>query len=310
MLRSDIVRGLGLFLAAVETSKVLPVVEQVYRDLTRQSGETRTVEVLESYQKFLLAYNTQFTDAARQLMKTLDVGEFADSEWWSVLIMASGGGKQINDASGVVGRPLFRLRFVVDYLPQVIGMMKLETDGHAEGAHAGEGAHDAGMLVVLLTEDEGKHSSPARAIASMEAVMTLYQAFTEIENKPASDLVLASCDAGGDKMFEYHGRPDMIEKVRSLMLDIWKNAIYFRERKFSDRLDLISKALPVLEDISALEESGKFEKERAELLRRKILSGAAKFIESGSSIPEMSGLSTYNPRQVLAPKEALRLQNA
>ena len=303
MLRSEIVRGLELFLDAVETSKVLPVVEQVYRDLTRQAGDSRTVEVLEAYQKFLLAYNTQFTDAARTLMKTLDVGEFAENEWWSVLIIASGGATKIDDASNIVGRPLFRLRFIVDYLPQVVGMMKLGAEP------AGHEHHGAGALVVLLTEEEGKHSSPARAIASMEAVMTLYEAFTEIDNKPISDLVLASVDAGGDKMFEYHGRPDMIEKVRTLLLDIWKNAIYFRDRKSADRLDLISKALPVLEEISALEESGKFEKERAELLRRKVLAGAAKFIESGSSIPEMSGLSLYIPRQVLAPKEALRLQN-
>ena len=303
MLRSEIVRGLELFLDAVETSKVLPVVEQVYRDVTRQSGESRTVEVLDAYQKFLLAYNTHFTEAARTLMKTLEIGELAENEWWSVLIMAAGGANKINDATTVIGRPLFRLRFVVDYLPQVIGMMKLGADP--------AGTHGAGAasLVVLLTEEDGKHSSPARAIASMEAVMTLYEAFTEIDNKPTSDLVLASVDAGGDKMFEYHGRPDMIDKVRALLLDIWKNAIYFRDRKFSDRLDLISKALPVLEEINAMEESGKVEKERAELLRRKVLSGAAKFIESGSSIPEMSNMSLYIPRQVLAPKEALRLQN-
>ncbi len=303
MLKSEIVRGLSQFLEAVETSKILPTVEQVYRDITRQAGETRTVEVLESYQKFLLAYNTQLNDAARHLMKTLDVAEFADSEWWSVLIMASGGAKQISDASSVVGRPLFRLRFLVDYMPHVVDLMKLGPDAVAP-------MESAGTLVVLLTEDEGKHSSPARAIASMESVMTLYEAFAELDKKPTSDLVLASCDTGGDKVFEYSGRPDLIDSVRKLLLDIWKNAIYFRERKFSERLDLISKALPVLEEISGLEASGKFEKERAELLRRKILAGAAKFIESGSSIPEMSGLSLYIPRQVLAPKEALRLQNA
>jgi hypothetical protein len=66
----------------------------------------------------------------------------------------------------------------------------------------------------------------------------------------------------------------------------------------------------VLEEIAGMESSGKLAKERAELLRRKILAGVGKFIESGSSIPEMSKLSLYIPRQVLAPKEALRLQSA
>jgi len=312
LLKSEIVRGLALFLAAVETSNVLAVVEQVYRDLTRQSVESRTVDVLEAYQKFLLAYNTQFTDAARRLMKTLDIAEFADSEWWSVLIMASNGATKIADASTIVGRPLFRLRFAVDYLPQVIALLRSGSEGQMVGLSTLAQVADPlpnGLLVVVPEEDK-KNSSPARFVASLEAVTTIYEAFAEMENKPVSDLVLASCDSGTDKVFEYQGRPDMIEKVRKLLLDIWKNAIYFSDRKFSDRMDLISKALPILEEIAALETSGKLQKERAELLRRKILAGASKFIESGSSIPEMSNLSLYVPRQVLAPKEALRLQQA
>ncbi len=312
MLRSEIVRGLALFLAAVETSNILPVVEQVYRDLTRQSVESRTIEVLDAYQKFLLAYNTQFTDAARQAMKLLDIAEFADNEWWTVLIMASSGNNKLADASSVVGRPLFRLRFVVDYLPQVIALLKHGSEGQMISLTPLVQVPDPiGIgLVVVVPEEEGKHSSPSRIIASMDAVATIYEAFADIDNKPGSDLVLASCDSGGDKVFEYQGRPDIIEKVRKLLLDIWKNAIYFGERKFAERLELISKALPVLEEIAGMESSGKLAKERAELLRRKILAGVGKFIESGSSIPEMSKLSLYIPRQVLAPKEALRLQSA
>lgn len=312
MLRSEIVRGLALFLAAVETSNILPVVEQVYRDLTRQSVESRTIDVLEAYQKFLLAYNTQFTDGARRMMKILDIAEFADNEWWTVLIMAASGNNKLTDASGVVGRPLFRLRFAIDYLPQVIALLKHGTEGQMSGLTPPVQVDDpitTGLLVVVPEEDH-KNSNPARIVASMEAVATIYEAFAEMDNKPVSDLVLASCDSGTDKVFEYQGRPDIIDKVRKLLLDIWKNAIYFSDRKFSERMDLISKALPILAELGAMETGGKLEKERAALLRRKILAGAAKFIESGSSIPEMSNLSLYIPRQVLAPKEALRLQQA
>jgi hypothetical protein len=312
VLRSEIVRGLALFLAAVETSNILSVVEQVYRDLTRQSGEARTIDVLEAYQKFLLAYNTQFTDAARKVMTILDIAEFADSEWWTVLIMATGGNNKVADASGVVGRPLFRLRFVVDYLPQVIALLKHGSEGQMISLSPLVQPADpigAGLLVVV-PEEEGKNSTPARVIASMESVATIYEAFAELENKPASDLVLTSCDSGGDKVFEYQGRPDIIDKLRKLLLDIWKNAIYFGDRKFAERLELIAKSLTVLDELAGLEGSGKLSKEAAELLRRKIMSGVSKFVESGSSIPEMSNLSLYVPRQVLAPKEALRLQGA
>jgi hypothetical protein len=142
----------------------------------------------------------------------------------------------------------------------------------------------------------------------MEAVITFYEAFADIAGRPSSDLVLVSCDSGDDKVFSYAGLPDLVEKVRSTLLEIWRNAIYFRERKFADRLDLIAKALPVLAELAQLEEQGQIAPERAELLRRKVLAGATRFIESGSSIPEMSDLSLYVPRQVLAPKETLLLE--
>ncbi len=297
MLRSDIVRGLTNLLAALESSQVPAIVEGVYRDLARSPGETRTIDVLQAYQSFMLAYNSRFTDVERQVMRTLDIAEFADGEWWTMVIMASSPAPKGPDMSNAIGRPLYRLRFVIDYLPTVVALLHQKADEAA----------GLSRLLVLLPEDGGRLSSPARAIASMEAVTTLYEVFADLGARPASDLVLVSCDSGSDKVFDYAGLPDLIETLRATLLEIWRNAIYFRERKFDERLDLIARGLPILAELSAQEESGAIAKERAELLRRKLLAGATKFIESGSSIPEMSDLSLYVPREVLAPKEALLL---
>jgi hypothetical protein len=100
----------------------------------------------------------------------------------------------------------------------------------------------------------------------------------------------------------------VIDAVRATLLEVWRNAIYYRDRRFDDRLDLIARGLPLLAELAAREEQGSIAKEQAELLKRKVLSGATKFIESGSSIPEMSELSLFVPREVLAPKEALLLE--
>jgi hypothetical protein len=298
LLRSEIVRGLNNLLAVLEETRVPVVVEGVYRDLARSPGETKTLEVLQAFQAFLLAYSTKFTDVERQVMTRLDIGEFADSEWWAMLILASTPGQKPADASASIGRPLYRLRFVIDYLPTVIDLLDHKT-------------HDMpglSPLVVVLPEENGRLSTPARALASMEAVIALYEAFADLGDRPSSDLVLVSCDAGHDKVFHYAGLPDLIAKVRDTLLELWRNAIYYRERKFDDRLDLIAKNLPLLADLGAQESLGQIAKERAELLRRKVLTGATRFIESGSSIPEMSDLSLYVPREVLAPKEALLLE--
>ncbi len=299
VLRTEIVRGLSNLLATLEAAQVAAIVEGVYRDLARSPGETKTLDVVTSYQAFMSAYTSKFTHVERQVMATLDIAEFADHEWWTMLIVASAPGQKAADASSAIGRPLYRLRFIIDYLPSVIALLDIPV----------EVPNMAGLQVVL-PEDGGRRSSPARAVASMDAVITLYEAFADMTGRPSSDLVLVSCDSGEDKVFQYAGLPDLMDKLRTTLLEIWRNAIYFRERKFAERLDMTAKALPVLAELAALEKAGTLAKERAELLRRKMLAGATKFIESGSSIPEMNDMSLYVPREVLAPKEALLLGGA
>jgi hypothetical protein len=309
MLRTEIVRGLSNLLAAVESSNVLDVVERVYRELTRQSGEVKITEVLEAYQKFLLAYNSEFTNAERQAMKILDVHEFAEAEWWSVVIGAASGGTKTQDAATAIGHPLFRLRFVMDYLPNVIALLKRETDPDTRALQTEiyAGGNRPGHLILILPEEAGKFSSPIRVAGAIESIAILYEAFAELNVQSTTDLVINSCDSGMDKVFEFRGLNDLIEKVKELLLDLWDNVIYYREKRFSERLDLTAKNLPVLAEITALEEKNQLQKERAELLRRKFTSGATKFFETGSSIPEMTKFSNYIPRQLLSPKETLLL---
>lgn len=309
MLRTEIVRGLSNLLSTVESSNVLDVVERVYRELTRQSGEVKITEVLESYQKFLLAYNSSFGPAEHQVMKLLDVQEFAEAEWWSVVIGAASGSSKSQDAATTIGHPLYRMRFVVDYLPNVITLLKRDTDPDARAIHAEIFASGArpGHLTLILPEEGGKFSSPIRVAAAIESVAILYEAFAELNVQSTTDLVIHSCDSGTDKIFEFHGLTDLIEKVKELLLDLWDNVIYYREKRFAERLELTAKNLPVLAEITALEEKNQLQKERAELLRRKFTSGASKFFETGSSIPEMNKFSNYLPRQLLSPKETLLL---
>ncbi len=309
MLRTEIMRGLANLLAAVEDSQVLDVVERVYRELTRQSGEVRVTEVLEAYQKFLLAYNSRFTAAERTLMRTLEIHDFAETEWWSIVIGAASGAGKTTEAASSIGHPLYRLRFVVDYLPQVIALLRRDSDADLATMKSTSYASGErpGQLLLILPEDGGKFSSPQRLSAAIDSVCILYEAFAELNVQSSTDLVVKSCDSGLDKVFEFQGLPDIIARVKELLLDLWDNVIYYRERRFAERLDLTAKNLPILAEIGGLEEKNQIQKERAELLRRKFTSGATKFFETGSSIPEMSQHSSYAPRTLLSPKETLLL---
>jgi hypothetical protein len=308
MLRTEIVRGLHNLLAAVDSSNALDMVERVYRDVTRQTGEVKLAELLVSYQKFQQAY-TGFSTAERQVMKTLDIQEFAEPDWWSVVIGAAGGAAKSQEAAATIGHPLYRLRFVVDYLPSVITLLRRETDPDITAMQTEIYAAGIrpGHLILILPEDGGKFSSPSRVAGAIESIALLYEAFAELNVQSTTDLVIKSCDSGLDKIFEFQGLPDLIEKVKEMLLDLWDNVIYYRERRFTERLDLSAKNLPILTDIAALEEKGQLQKERAELLRRKFTQGASKFFETGSSIPEMNKFSQYSPRSLLSPKETLLL---
>jgi hypothetical protein len=161
--------------------------------------------------------------------------------------------------------------------------------------------------MLVLPEESGKFSSPARICAALESVATLYEAVAEMNVQSSTDLVVTGCDSGRDKLFEFEGTPDLIAKLKELLLDLWDNAIYYREKKFTERQDLISKNLPVLTDIAGLEEKKQMQPERAELLRRKFIAGASKFFEAGASIPDMDKFATYQPRELLTPKATLLL---
>ena len=100
----------------------------------------------------MLAYTSQFTEVERKVLSTLDIAEFADNEWWTMLIMASSPGPKAPEASSAIGRPLYRLRFVIDYLPTVIALLDQKLDE----------VPAASRLVVVLPEEAGRN--PARHV--------------------------------------------------------------------------------------------------------------------------------------------------
>ena len=104
----------------------------------------------------------------------------------------------------------------MDYLPQVIALLRRDSDpdlvtlkstSYASGARPGH-------LLLILPEDGGKFSSPQRLASAIESVNILYEAFAELNVQSSTDLVVKSCDSGLDKVFEFHGLPDIMAKVK------------------------------------------------------------------------------------------------
>ncbi|MEW8383370.1 MAG: hypothetical protein AB2704_16075, partial [Candidatus Thiodiazotropha taylori] len=161
------------------------------------------------------------------------------------------------------------------------------------------------LISVLVVEDKGQFSSPKRLTYALDAISNLYSVFAIIEGEGANDLIVLACDSGSDKSFDFLGLAKLTEQVKETIIAIWDRRVFYRQRHVSESLSLISESLPIIEKISELKESGKLEPEQAELLKRQAIAGATQFIEAGAIIPELEGVSSHSPKQLLKPEPKL-----
>ncbi|GAB2603739.1 hypothetical protein [Spirosoma areae] len=120
-----------------------------------------------------------------------------------------------------------------------------------------------------------------------------------------NDLSVIAIDSGSDKSFDFLGAAKVMTALKELIIDLWDKVVFYRERKLYERIELISKTLPLIDNINQLEKDEKLSKEQAELFRRGVLTGAKDFLLSGAILPEFESHSTYNPRQIMAPETKL-----
>jgi len=114
-----------------------------------------------------------------------------------------------------------------------------------------------------------------------------------------------ACDSGSDKSFDFTGVPQIIEQTKGIIIEIWDRVIFYRERKHAERVKVIAESLPILSKISEMVEKRAISPEEVEILKRQIVAGSTKFVDSGSMIPELRGISRFDPAQLLTPSPQL-----
>jgi hypothetical protein len=129
-----------------------------------------------------------------------------------------------------------------------------------------------------------------------------------MHNEEDNTLALRTCDSGSDKSFDFTGLPQVIEQVKNVVFGIIDRVIFFREMKYSERVKCVAESLPVLDQIAQMSASKKLSPEQAELLRRDLINGATKFLETGSLIPEIKDQSRYEPSALLQTSPTLLIE--
>jgi hypothetical protein len=300
MRRSEIVNSVEKVVSALTEANVAESIREAVGSRVSEKDRPLPIESMRQY--FVAA--SQFGYGERRLVDVLELNILEDANFWAhVANYANERDRQVQGRN-LVNNALQRIRFATTHLPLLIDLLKqerstLSSDGADSEDHF---TSPRGLFSALVIEEDNLFSKPQRISLLMDGITELYEACAAVNGESGDDLMVVACDSGSDKAFDFMGAAKIIECVKEVILVLWDKVVFFRERKLANHLELVSQALPILDQIAELQSNGKLGAEEAELLRRKVANGAGKFLEAGAIIPEMASVSTQDPRALLAPE--------
>jgi hypothetical protein len=302
MLRSQIVSATTNVLLALRSSGVVKAIASARRP---RSDSEPNPALFAAFQNFSVAAS-RFGEAEREILRRMNLEELLSPTWWALIVPRGGTEPQSRPALSMI----MRVEFVTDHLPALLDLLKRDTDPSIDSLRdeIRPDAFGPERLILILPEVTGKLSSPARVTEAIDSISILYIAVADLFGSSSSDLAVASCDSGSDKVFDFTGLAEVVEKVKELILSIWDRVVYHKELKTKERIDTVAKTLPIFEHIAELERTEKLSRESAELFRRRLTEGTTKFLETGATIPEIGDRSTNDPAKLLQAKQTLLLE--
>lgn len=286
MLRSELITTIRKIEYALEVSQIEQALDR--------AGEQHVQVVLSAFNSFLRNLEP-LSKIENVLLEILDLIPLTSADWWAMIL---GGGGKDERAHRELVRMMRNVDFVKTKLPQVISLLD----------RGEKQTPSKSNLTLIVPEQEGQVSTPERIMAAIDSIYLTYRAFCDLHGQPRNSLALTTCDSGSDKSFDFTGLPQIIEQVKVTIFEIVDRVIYFRERQYSERVKCVAESLPILTKIAEMVEAKKLSAEQAELLKRDLIGGATKFLETGSSIPELHEGSNYKPSSLLAPAPTLLLE--
>ena len=261
------------------------------------------IEAMRSY--FRAAEKFEATEI--EIIRIMELSDLEEPEFWSIFTSV---GEAASAGPGIAGirerlYPMIgNVSFAISYLPKLVALLERHNEGFSADIVDNSSSVIAGKSIISATiiENENEYSKPLRLSGLFDSITELYEACAAVNDEPGDDLIVLACDSGSDKSFDFMGSAKIVEALKELILSIWDRAVFFREHKMSNHLGIVSQALPIIEQISTMEEQGKLGPEEAEILRKKVTNGAGKFLETGVLIPEMESVSSQNPRALMAPE--------
>jgi hypothetical protein len=299
MRKADLISGVEQVSGALaESGLELPLVEVARLGYRREPvpGEllTRLLSALRDYG--LLAH--RYTRPARLLSEQLGITPLENADTWSLLIAAE---NRAQEAFAYAER----VRFATQYLPRVSGLLSQAGIPSVDAARRGDVQSGADVLTVQVIESPRRFSTPTRLATLLDSLDLMYGACAVLEGAEPGGLSVIACDSGSDKTFELMGAAPVIAAVRAVVLSLWDRVVFYRELPAAQRYRLAAESLPMLDRLKERARQGQMSPEQAELLRRRMVEGAGKFLVAGATIPELQERAYANPRTLMAPAPRL-----
>lgn len=294
MRRVDVERATTNLLAALKATGLTSLLDSIRKEGTQKDRKRDSEPLVKAYAQYI-KMSQSFGWAENQLLSVLDLERLNDVDFWSKIIVSD----DLTQATAIYDN----LQFAEKYLPKIARLLQRESDTFLEqqtqGTRQGEKALE--RLSVIILEDN-QMSSPERLIFVLQSIDELFQAGAQFLGEPDARISVAGCDSGNDKSFDFLGPANIIDFVKEVILSFWDKVVYYRQDTTGRRIGLIADSLPILEKITYMKAAGKIEPERAEIIKRSVVSSITKFAVAGATIPEIEERTYYNPRQLMRPE--------
>ncbi len=299
MRRTEIMQASKKVLDAIKESQIFEAFEKTLREGPSEGEAFNAYLMSRLHEYSLLAKD--YGPIEEQIAEILHLSSITDSEKWPEVVYTREG------RAGTIYVWNRYLYFAVNYLPLFLELIK--PDYLAVTQKSPEELPDEykgkALLTTILIEDSKHPPTTDRITDLISSVSSLYDTSSTLLKHPPVHLTMVGCDAGSEKTFEFLGAAEVMEMVKDIILSLWDRIMFFRERQIAQRVELVAKSLPAINEIWTLENENKIGHEEAELLRVKLVDSVQKFILCGAVIPEMLERSTFDPHELMMPEPKL-----
>lgn len=300
MLRSSIIQGCHNVLHALTESGFADMASS--KD--PQSGETLKENVgnlIEASMKYRV-FSSNFGEGEKDISKIMSLDHLGDHQWLATMVGELSEGMPIGFSD-----MRYNVNFSTRHIPKFINLLEpkdITAEFYEKDRNKRLEKEYSGITIILI-EEEGQSSSIKRLILALYSVESLYEVCSKVEKQPNSNLTMVACDSGSDKSFSFTGFSAAVERLKDTIILIWERAVFYKEMQGSHRIKNIAESLPILKEISEMHENDNLSAEEAEILKRQTINSVTQFLEAGIITPEISEMTSFNPRQLLAPEPKL-----